>query len=293
MSKYWVASHVTGIFSIEDEHPEIIHRGSLGAGFSISRGTTTYVENSDDNKNHIFFNGAEVNEEKAPISNHVLKHFKFEEKKKNVKISLSVFHEFEIPLSCGFGASASGAIGLSLALNEFLDTKFPEIYLYQLAHKAEVIQGGGLGDVIGLLQGGWEYRVKAGAPGVGLAKNILENSYKVASLSLGAIETKSVIKNEKWKQQINKVGHLFLKGFFDNPTISNFATVSKQFSITSYLATPDVLRLMQDMENEDVLVGQIMLGNGIFIVYKNKSVLSKLENLIEEDICYSTIKKYN
>ena len=71
MSKFWVASHITGIFTIEDDHPNPLHKGSLGAGFSISRGTTTWVEFSNDNKNHYYFNGTEVDSDKANISSDV------------------------------------------------------------------------------------------------------------------------------------------------------------------------------------------------------------------------------
>ncbi|MHA1198304.1 MAG: pantoate kinase [Candidatus Heimdallarchaeaceae archaeon] len=290
MSKFWVASHITGIFTIEDEHPDPLQKGSLGAGFSISRGTTTWVESSDDNKNHFFFNGREVSSEEANISNYILDYIQELSKSQT---AISIFHEFEVPLSCGFGASASGALGSVLALNEHLDLDLSKPNLFQIAHRAEVINGGGLGDVIGLLQGGWEYRTKAGAPGIGEAKNILENSYKVATLNLGPIETKAVIKNEKWKQQINKVGQLFLSSFFNKPSISDFATISKQFAITSYLATPDVIQLIQDLESEDCLTGQIMLGNGIFLIYKNRSALSSIDNYIEEEICYNTIKRYD
>ncbi len=290
MSKYWIASHITGIFTIEDEPQDPLYKGSLGAGFSISRGTTTWTEYSDDNKNHFFFNGKEVSPEQAVISKHVLDCFQRLSKETR---TISVFHEFEVPLSCGFGASASGAIGSALALNELLDLNLEKTALYQIAHVAEVEKGGGLGDVIGLLQGGWEYRTKAGAPGIGRTSNILENSYKVATISLGPIETKSVIKSDKWKQQINKIGYLFLKDFFDKPTISSFATISKQFAITSYLATPDILQLIQDLENNDCLISQIMLGNGIFLIYRSNFTLPKIDNLVEEEICYKTIKIYN
>ncbi len=293
MSKYWVASHITGIFTIEDKNPDPLQQGSLGAGFSISRGTTTWIENSDDKKTHFYFNGKEVVADQANITNYVLKQcLSHKSTTSELDIPLSIFHEFEVPLSCGFGASASGAIGCAMALNEFLELNLSQEELYNLAHKAEVVNGSGLGDVIGLLQGGWEYRTKAGSPSLGEAKNILENSYKVATLSLGPIETKSVIRSDKWKEQINKVGRLFMSGFYENPSIRSFATISRQFSVTSYLATPDIMKIMQETENEEVLVCQIMLGNGVFIVYKNSSEISNFDNYIEEEICYNTVKKY-
>src|SRR5213593_4867983 len=36
--------HVTGIFEIHDEAPELEKRGSRGAGFSLSQGVLSYVE---------------------------------------------------------------------------------------------------------------------------------------------------------------------------------------------------------------------------------------------------------
>ena len=206
---------------------------------------------------------------------------------------VNLFHEFEVPISCGFGASASGAIGSCLAFAEFYDLSSHEDFEYNLAHSVEVEYGGGLGDVAGVLQGGWEYRLKPGSPSVGETRNLLENNYKVATITFGEIATKSIIKSEYWKNQINKFGELFLSDLFSEPTITNFATVSKQFSVTSMLATPEVLEIMNELENSEILVGQIMLGNGVFLIYKNKSSLSVLDNYIEEEICYKTIKLYD
>ncbi|OLS30837.1 MAG: Pantoate kinase [Candidatus Heimdallarchaeota archaeon AB_125] len=294
MSKFWVASHITGIFTIDDEAEDHIHKGSRGAGFSINRGTTTWVEESDDSKNHIFFNNQEVSVDQAKISNHILNHYqKAVGKHRDKNHGVSLFHEFEVPIACGFGASASGAIGSCLAFNEFYDLDFPEVLTYNLAHSVEVEYGGGLGDVAGVIQGGWECRLKPGSPFIGETRNLLENNYHVATITFGEITTKSIIKNDNWKKQINKVGELFLAELLEEPTISNFAIASKQFSITSMLATPEVTETMRELEDSEILVGQIMLGNGVFLIYKNRSDLSGLENFIEEEICYKTVKKYD
>ena len=293
MSKFWVASHISGIFTIHDEAEDTNYKGSKGAGFSINRGTTTWIEESDDSENHIFFNGKEVQKSVAKISDHIMSYCQTAANKKVDRThGVSLFHEFEVPMACGFGASASGALGSCLAFNEFYDLQYPENYLHCLAHSAEVNFSGGLGDISGLLQGGWEFRLRPGAPGIGEVRSILENSYRVATITFGEIPTKSIITSASWKEQINKVGELFLADLINEPTIRNFATVSKQFSITSLLATPQVNEIMQNLESSEILVGQIMLGNGVFLIYKNRSVLSSLDDYIEEEICYNTVKKY-
>ncbi len=294
MSKYWVASHITGIFTIDDEAEDYIYKGSRGAGFSINRGTTTWIEESDDSKNHIFFNNREVSPDQAKISNHIMNHYqKTGGKQRDKSSGVSLLHEFEVPMACGFGASASGAIGSCLAFNEYYDLNFPNDIVYNLAHSVEVEYGGGLGDVAGVVQGGWEYRLKPGSPFIGETRNLLKNNFKVATISFGEITTRSIIQSNYWKNQINKVGELFLADLFNEPSISNFATVSKQFSVTSMLATPEVTEIMQKLEDSEIFVGQIMLGNGVFLIYKNRSALSDLDDYIEEEICYKTIRKYD
>lgn len=292
MSKYWVASHISGIFTIHDEHPDPLYRGSKGAGFSISRGTTTSIEYSDDRRNHFYFNEEEVDKEKANITNNVLNQILVLRKNKEESdFGISVYHQFDVPLSCGFGASASGALGSSFALRDFLDLDINDKYLYGVAHIAEINEGGGLGDVLALYQGGYEIRTREGAPFIGDAKNIITNGYKIATLSLGEIVTKAIIRNPTWREKINNIGRVLIENLIAEPTIRNFATVSQQFSITSLLATPEIIEYMKNLEKEDILVGQIMLGNGIFLLYKNDSNLPNLDNLVKEELCFSTVRK--
>ncbi|MHA1552669.1 MAG: GHMP family kinase ATP-binding protein [Candidatus Heimdallarchaeaceae archaeon] len=230
MTNYWVASHISGLFAIYDDNKDPLKRGSRGAGFSISRGTTTTVRFSEDNSNHFFFNKKEVDVKRANISSFVLNHYlKLAQNNTESDFGISIYHEFGIPLSAGYSASASGALSCAFALNDLLKLNLNEQEIYQIAHTAEIIEGGGLGDVLALYKGGWEYRTLEGAPFIGKAENILSNQYKVATLSFGEINTKSIIKNTNWKEKINSVGSLFLQEITNEPTIKNFGLASKQF----------------------------------------------------------------
>jgi pantoate kinase len=292
MISYWVASHITGFFTIHDEHPDSLFRGSRGAGFSISRGTTTRVEFSDDKKNHFYFNDDEVSSEIANVTNNVLNQFLTLMKPINANVDgITIYHNFEVPLSCGFGASASGALGCSFALNDLLDINLEEKTLYGIAHIAEIDEGGGLGDILSLYQGGWEFRSKEGAPFIGKAENIVQNSYKIATATFGEIATKSIIKNKEWKEKINIVGNHFVDCIINEPTIINFAKMSKEFSLGTLLVTPEIIDIYEKNTKENVLISQIMLGNGVFILYDKPSHLQEIDDLKEEEICFKTVKK--
>jgi pantoate kinase len=212
-------------------------------------------------------------------------------RKEKSEYGISIYHEFDVPLSCGFGASASGALGCSFALRDFLDLDITDKQLYGFAHIAEINEGGGLGDVLALYQGGFELRTREGAPFIGNAQNLITNGYKIATLSFGEIATRSIIKNPNWKEKINNVGKVLLENLVAEPTIGNFAIISQQFSISSFLATPTIVEYMKSLEKEDILVGQIMLGEGIFLLYKDEIKLPKIDNLVKEELCFSTIKK--
>ena len=100
-----------------------------------------------------------------------------------------------------------------------------------------------------------------------------------------------IIGNPNWKEKINNIGNVLIENLIAEPTISNFATISQQFSISSFLATPEIIEHMKNLEKEDVLVGQIMLGNGIFLLYKDDSNLPNIDGLNKEELCFSAVRK--
>ena len=111
MVKYWVASHITGFFTIHDDHADPLYRGSRGAGFSISRGTTTEIEYSDDKKIHFFFNSEEVTADIANVSNHVLSQYLNHIKSKTeIDFGISIYHEFDVPLSSVIAQFAAATV---------------------------------------------------------------------------------------------------------------------------------------------------------------------------------------
>ena len=77
-----------------------------------------------------------------------------------------------IPVGYGLGSSSAVALSLSFALDQALGTKLDRSLIGQIAHNAEVNCKTGLGDVLASFHGGFEIRVKAGAPGIGSVEKI-------------------------------------------------------------------------------------------------------------------------
>ncbi|MBA7575969.1 Homoserine kinase [subsurface metagenome] len=295
MVKYWVASHITGFFSIHDEHTNPLFKGSRGAGFSLSRGVYTEVNYSDNHKHHIFFNGQERALGEARVTNSVLcQILEIIQERSPIDFGITINHNFEIPMSSGYGSSASGALGASYALNELLDLNLSKEEIFGIAHKTEVAESSGLGDVIALYAGGWEYRLKEGAPTIGAtASMILDDTYKIATISFGELKTSSIIRDKQWKKRVNLAGKECLSNFIKKPTVENFAKQSYEFSVKSKLASKDIIDFYDQTKDNVFLKGQIMLGNGVFILYKNDSDIKNIEGLKKETICEKTIVKAN
>ncbi len=291
MEKYWVAGHITGVFEICDTISDTLYQGSRGAGFSINRGVITWVEESDDNKDHIFFDNKEIKITDAKVSFSVVNLFRQYFISKKPK--LNIYHSFEIPLSSGFGASAAGALGVCYALSSFFDLGLSKKELFQIAHIAEVTEGGGLGDIIGLFRGGWELRIKPGAPYIGQTRELMEDQpLKIATISKGPIKTSEVIRNQKIKEQLNFAGKIALEKLTNRPTVSEFAKQIEFFTDNSGLKTEDVETISSDIKKEtpSVFIGQIMLGNGLIILFNKEDEVKNIPDLVIETLCKDTVR---
>ena len=182
-------AHITGFFEIfytEDE----MATGSRGAGFSISLGSYAELWSSGNMS-------MEGNIGKGEITREALKLLGVD----NVKVKI----KNELPLSQGFGMSASSTLASTLAACHLLSLE-PENAL-RATHIAEVKMGGGLGDAIAAFHGGMEARISPGMKG---KIEVMECRAKILVAVVGEpIETKKIIKNEKMMERI-KIALLYI-----------------------------------------------------------------------------------
>ena len=258
----FMPAHITGFFSIENnDNP--LKNGSCGAGFLLDRGVETTLKDSSEFKTNVN-QGADI------VINEVLKYF-------NIEDSFEITQDIQFPIGAGFGTSAASALSLSLALNEFFDCGYSKNECGQIAHKAEVSLGGGLGDVIGQTGSGLVLRTRPGAPGVGKIKSFEEDIY-VATKFFGKIDTASVIRNPEHKKIISVNGRKCLDSFKKNSSVENFLRLSYEFSLNTKLMTNEVQSLADYFNSCDDILGasMAMLGNTVFAFADNESSLKKL-----------------
>ena len=263
----FVPGHITGFFTIEN-HEITLKKGSCGAGFLLSQGVRTTIDESDELV-------IDVNQGDDTVIAEVLRIM-------DVETDFKITQDIQLPIGAGFGTSAASALSLSLALNEFLDLGYSRELCGQIAHMAEVNLGGGLGDVIAQTGHGMVLRTSPGAPGIGEIKSH-EMDVHIAWKTFGAIETSKIIQNPHHSEVLSTVGLKYLELFEKNQSLGNFLTCSMNFAKETNLMSDEVMELVDYFNLQDDILGSsmAMLGNTVFAFAYNEDAFktSGIENL--------------
>ena len=185
--------HVTGMFSpAESDQTDIMNKGSTGAGFSISNGITTTAKTFEAKTKGYSITIDDIQVQKAPVSSYVAEYYLNLIDK---PIFLQITHTTEIPIGFGLGSSGAAALSLSYALNNSLKIGLTSVQAAQVAHCADVACKTGLGTVAALYAGGYEIRLKPGAPGKGLTLRKDLDGYVATILCISPLSTKAILSN--------------------------------------------------------------------------------------------------
>ncbi len=267
--------HITGLFSIHDQAEAVRERGSLGAGFSISRGVTTEIvlrsggSCGKSGMENILYrcNGRE--ERDLPVSRRVAEIFAERSLLDGFRIE-EISHYIDIPQGSGFGSSGAGALSLSLALNRALGSPLDRDSAGEIAHQAEVECGTGLGTVIGEFYGGFEIRTRAGAPGFGKIVSIpVEDNLNLLFVVYRKISTKSSLADPQIRERINRTGEGLIADLLLNPSLEGFLWASRAFSERSGLVTPEVRSLFDRFDRIGAPCAMLMFGNAAFALFRS------------------------
>ncbi|MEM2785124.1 MAG: GHMP kinase [Candidatus Nitrosotenuis sp.] len=270
-------AHITGFFKAElDENAQPELQGSLGAGFSIEKGVTTTVEVEDSDFTDFKIKVTGYQPDNTQVSEYVLREFL-----QNVEGSyfVNVHHEIKIPVGYGLGCSAAVALSLAYALNEAFGTRYSKKYLGRMAHNAEVICRTGLGDVLASYHGGFEIRVKSGAPGIGEIKKIPTGTDSAIMICFSPISTKQFLKERL--ASINGLGGKMVDSLVQTRNIDQFHDFSVEFANYVNIITPKMKTVINDLASHCIKSGVALFGETIFTLVP-KDLEGKVIEILEK-----------
>jgi len=277
-AKAFAPGHVTGFFVIKDRHKDIRKKGSLGAGFCLSKGVITAVniKKSSQQKIEVFINNKKS---KANVTLFVAKKI-LGEKPYHVVIKTTL----QLPVSQGFGMSGAGALSTGIAINMALKLNLSFNEIVEMAHESEIKNKTGLGDVISQSVGGIEIRVKEGLPPYGMLRKIKGNRDIVLCVLGKEMKTKTVLSNHEQRKKINRYGIVCVKKMIKKPSIENLFNLSYDFAVKTGLANKRIIRIIEEA-NKYGTSSQAMLGNSVFAIGDTEKLVKTLKNFGEVYVC--------
>ncbi|MBA4451693.1 MAG: GHMP kinase [Nitrosopumilaceae archaeon] len=275
-AKAFCPAHVTGFFKAHFENKGVPEKfGSMGAGFSIKEGVTTKViissKDKEDSNCKISTEGFQS--DKTDVSEFVLNEFlkmgKFDD------VYFDIQHKISIPVGYGLGSSGAVALSLAYALDKVLQTKLDRTEIGKIAHNAEVSCKTGLGDVLASYHGGFEIRVKPGAPGIGQVEKIDASNISVIMICFSPISTNRFIQDQLSK--INGLGGKMVNRLLESKNYENFQDMSLEFAKYIDVMTPRMEKLIDELSENGIKCGVALFGETIFSM-----IPTKFENKVLE-----------
>ena len=272
-------AHITGFFKahLEGHENNLENLGSMGAGFSINQGVTTRVkiETKDNQGSNFKITTHGYQSDKTDVSQYVLNEFlklgEFSEK------FFDIEHNISVPVGYGLGSSGAVALSLSFALDQALETKLEKTMIGQIAHNAEVNCKTGLGDVLASYHGGFEIRVKPGAPGIGHVEKIPTDKISIIMICFSPISTNKFIKERL--SQINGLGGKMVNQLLESKDYDHFQDMSLEFAKYVDVMTPRMQKIVKELSENEIKCGIALFGETIFSMVPQKEESKVLEIL--------------
>lgn len=246
----FVPGHVTGFFSPCDAD-DPVRAGSRGAGVTLSDGVRVTVRVDDAaSSTRLTLDGDPLS---MPPVETVLTALDAE--------GVRVAAESDLPLGTGFGVSGAMALGTAFAANHALDCGRSENDLVALAHRAEVLAGTGLGDVVAQARGGVPIRLDPGAPPHGRLDGV-PATRRIEYVTFGDLSTADVLAGDT--DPLVDAGDRALSRLTDRPTLPDLLAASRRFTRETGLATDRVRGVVDDVLDAGGEASMAMLGETVF-----------------------------
>ncbi len=239
--------------------------GARGGGFGLKRGITTKITASPSSENRIVVS---INGRLAPEAETTVNLLQMLLAKSKENFEVVAEHVVDVPIGCGFGTSAGGALTAGLALKEALSLPLTYNEIGRAAHVAEVRCQTGLGTVGALMLGGCILTVEPGAPGICVIDRLpLRPDYVVVAGVVSSTSTKNVLSSPEKQRQVNRFGRTTMEKILAEPSIESFLDCCWCFAQDAGFATPKVRQLVHLAEGAGAVgAAQNMVGEAVHAV---------------------------
>ena len=209
----------------------------------MSRGalTSAALLPADDSKVTIIVNG-DPNYDARTTRRAVLL---FLSEHRHIRGELRIEQHVQTPIGSGFGASAASAVSAVYATAAASSVKSSKTELALFAHRAEIMEKTGLGTVSVVFdEVGAGAITKAGEPGVSeFLKVEVPAETRIVTAFLAPYDKKDALSSRKMSERITLLGERALRGFVEDPTLTNLAEEGERFSRDLGLESPEVMKL--------------------------------------------------
>ncbi len=134
-----------------------------------------------------------------------------------------------------------------------------------------------MGDVLASFHGGFEIRVKPGAPGIGRVEKISTDKVSVVMICFSPISTNMFIKERL--SQINGLGGKMVNKLMESKNYEHFQEMSLEFANYIDVMTPRMQKLVNELSNNNIKCGVALFGETIFSIIPKEDENKILEIL--------------
>jgi pantoate kinase len=175
----------------------------------------------------------------------------------------------DVPIGCGFGASAASALSAVYAAASAWGLRAPKADIARCAYDAEIIEQTGLGTVSVTYDGAGAGAItQPGEPGVAKFVNVkVPASVRLVTASLAPYEKRDAFSSPDTAQKIVRLGDEALGRFVAGPTLEGLAALGEWFTDRLGLGSADVRRLAKVAKEAGALyASQNMMGQAVHAV---------------------------
>lgn len=228
--------------------------GSRGAGIRLSYGTRAKVKQVPGNEIIVKFNDGTQG---SGIIEKVIRMM-------DPTGGYDVHIGHDLPAGQGFGMSAADAVSVALCMCQLVRKSIPEGY--RAAHVADLLGGGGRGDVAGIIANCQQpVRTVAGIPPFGRVEDLHVTVGDLTLAVLGPpLKTGEILSDRDTYVKIRQAGSKAMDEYLEDPSLENLFLISNRFSSEAGLMSYEMAEAIKSLEDRGFMASMCMLGNSIF-----------------------------